>query len=76
MTSRNHFQSHLPQTERLGVRAWNLFIIIAGPSGELVKDRYPLAPNQIKQKPGVVPEDVLNEIEQEVNNLGPPTQYK
>ena len=43
---------------------------------ELVKDRYPLAPNQIKQKPGVVPEDVLNEIEQEVNNLGPPTQYK
>ena len=43
---------------------------------ELVEDRYPLAPNKVKQKPGVVPEDVLNEIEQEVNNLGPPTQYK
>ena len=46
------------------------------PKWELVKDKYPLAPTQVEQRPGVAPEDVFNDIEPEVLNFGPPTQYK
>lgn len=42
----------------------------------LVRDRYPLAPSQVNQHPGQVPDDVLRDLQEHIQNLGIPTQYK
>ena len=42
---------------------------------ELVKDRYPLAPSQVNQLPGPVPDDVFRDLKEPIESLGAPTQY-